>query len=160
MDNQNLQQQIISLQNQVNKLGDVYYRTHSIDQDVFLNPVIFNNVVKFLYRKIYQRTITTTTATTTPIFQSMMGLYGDGLYQITAVINGKNGSAKYGSYTLKAVIKFVFGTPTVLASTITTEFETDATWDVTITTLGVNYLINVVSSADSIIWRATVQEYI
>jgi hypothetical protein len=158
--NEELSQQLQELENKFNHLQDVYYRTNFIDHSVFKDPVTFNNIVQFPYRKIHQRTITTTTATTTPIFQSTLGLYGDGLYQVTAVVNGKNGTAKYGAYTLKAVIKFVFGAATVLASTITAEFETDASWNVTITTSGINYLINVVSSADSIVWRATVEEYL
>ncbi len=154
------QTQLDNLQRQISQLNDIYFRTHSIDQSVFKDPVTFNNIVQFPYRKIYQRNVNTTTATTTPIHTSTIGLYGDGLMYVTAVINGKNGQSKYGSYTLKAVIKFVFGSATILASTVTTEFETDATWNVTITTSGINYLINVVSSADSIVWRGTVEEYI
>lgn len=154
------QPQIDNLQRQINQVNNVYERTHSIDKDVFVNPVTFSNTVQTGYRKSHKRTITTTTATTTMIFQSTIGLYGDGLLQVTAVINGKNGTAKYGAYTLKAVIKFVFGAATVLANTVTAEYETDATWNVTVTASGNNYLINVVSSADTIIWRATVEEYI
>lgn len=154
-----LNQEVESLRQELNHVSDLYFRTHFIDKDVFSNPVIFNNTVQFTFRSILQKTITTTTATTTPLHTSTLGVSGDGLMQVTAVINGKNGTAKYGSYTLKAVVKFVAGTATILASTVTTEFETDATWNVTITASGNNYLINVVSSMDSIIWRATIEEY-
>ncbi len=156
-----LQQQVNRLEKELADLKEIYSKTNFIDKNVFENPVYFKNVVSFLYKKTYQRTITTTTATTTNIFSSTLGVLGDGLAYVTAVINGKNGTSKYGSYTLKATVKFVSGTATILASTVTTEFETDATWNVTVTASGNNYLINVVSAADNpIIWRATVEEYI
>jgi len=47
MSNEELKKQIDSVQNQLNQLRDVYYRTHSITQDVFANPVYFNNNVFF-----------------------------------------------------------------------------------------------------------------
>lgn len=42
-----LQSQIIDLQGQINHLTDVYYRTHSIDKDVFQNAVYLNGKVYF-----------------------------------------------------------------------------------------------------------------
>ncbi len=41
--NEQLQQEINALKQQIKDLTDVYYRTHSIDNDTFFNPVYINN---------------------------------------------------------------------------------------------------------------------
>lgn len=45
MENQKLQQQVDELQKKLDALTDVYYRTHFIDKDVFMNAVYFKNTV-------------------------------------------------------------------------------------------------------------------